>query len=225
MYTRAPRRRAGFGLIELLLGITILSIFLGSLALSSSSMLKMGLAADVKSQAEQVGATTLLAILDDLRLSGDAGPYPYLFTAGVAENGFELHSHVPADEHAQEGDEDFGPDRELVFLHPADENRDGKPDFDADGDLLWGPTEISYVLVTAPDGVNELQRRLDGVRQRTLARHVERVVFDDITTSGFEVPLASIRVRVWFRLPDGNGGFLRHRVEATVGLRNRTLGG
>jgi len=217
-----PARSAlrGLGLLELLLAVVVLAIFLGSLALTSSSMLRMSVASDVRSKAQELGATTLLAILDDLRVSGRLAPFPYLFVDGAADAPFDAHDHAPAVEHASAGDPDFGPNREIVFLHPADDDRDGAPDFDADGGLVWGAREISYVLVTESDGVNALERRLDGRTERVLARHVERVLFDDYESSGFEVPLGSIRARLWFRVPDGAGGFLRHQVEATVGLRN-----
>lgn len=213
--------RNGFGLVELLISVAILGIFLGTLALSSRSMLRMGIASDTKSEALELGASTLGAVLDDLRFAGVRAPYPYLFLDGAAEPPFDLHDHPPADEHAEPGDPDHGPNREIVFVLPADADRDGEPDFDGAGNLVWGEEEISYVLVTAADGVNQLERRTAGRTQRVLARHVERVLFEDTLTSpGFEVPLGSIRVRLWLRIPDGNGSVLRHQVEATVGLRN-----
>jgi len=217
---RTPGRRAGVGLLELLIATAILSIFLGSLALSSRSMLRMGLAADMRSTAQELGATTLGAVIEDLRVTGARAPFPHLFTGGAAQAPFERHAHAPADEHAAPGDPDHGPDREIVFVRPADDDQDGVPDFDPAGALRWGTAEFSYVLVTAPDGVNQLERRVDGRTQRVLARNVERVLFDDTLSSGFEVPLGSIRVRLWFRLPDEDGGWHVYRVEATVGMRN-----
>jgi len=212
--------RPGFGLVELLIGVAILALFLGSLALSSSNMLRMGVASDVRSHVQETAATTLTTILDDLRVSGVTAPYPYLFVDGNAAAPFDAHAHAPAAEHAEAGDDDFGPNREIVFLHPADQDRDDVPDFDGAGDLVWGAREISYVLVTGTDGVNALERRTNDGARRVVARNVERVLFDDITTSNFELPLDAIRVRLWFRVPDGNGGELRHRVEATTRLRN-----
>jgi hypothetical protein len=212
--------RAGLGLVELLIASAILAIFLGGLAFSSRSMLRMGLASDVRSTAQELGATTLAVILEDLRVSGAHAPFPYLYDDGAALAPFDAHAHAPADEHAAPGEPDHGPNREIVFRLPADDDRDGEPDFDGDGELLWSARELGYALVTAADGVNQLERRVDGRTQRVLARHVERVLFDDILSSGFELPLGALRVRLWFRLPDGNGGWFRHHTEATVGLRN-----
>lgn len=211
---------AGFGLLELLLGVMILALFLGSLALSSRSMLRMGQAADVRATAEELGASTLAVILADLRVSGAHEPYPHLFVDGAAAAPFEAHAHAPAVEHAAPGEPDHGPNREIVFRLPADDDGDGEPDFDGFGALVWSAQELGYALVTARDGVNQLERRVAGRTHRVIARHVERVLFDDALSSVFEVPLGALRVRLWFRLPDGKGGFHRHRVEATVGLRN-----
>jgi len=213
-------RRAGFGLLELLIAVAILAVFLGSLALSSGQMLRMGAASDVDSQMQELSATTLSTILDDLRLTGAHAPFPYLYVDGAAEEPFLAHVHAPAVEHARPDEPDFGPNREIVLRHPADDDDDGVPDCDADGALLWSPNEIGYALVTGADGVNVLERRVGGRTQRVVARHVERVVFDDILSSGLELPLDTIRVRVWFRLPDGRGGELRQRAEASVRLRN-----
>jgi len=219
--TRSIRRTcAGLGLLELLFASAILALFLGGLALSSRSMLRMGLASDARSKAQELGCAALAAILADLRLSGARAPYPYLFDDGAAAPPFGANAHAPADEHAAPGEPDYGPNRELVFALPADADGDGEPDFDAGGELAWDAREFAYVLVTAPDGTNQLERRVDGRTQRVIARDVERVVFDDFTSSGFALPLGSIRVRLWFRVPDGNGGRYRHRVEATVGMRN-----
>lgn len=214
------RLAGGFSLVEFLIGSVVLSIFLGTLVLSSSRMLGMGVASDVRAQAEELGATTLQAILADLRISGFVDEFPYLFVDGDAQPPFDAHDHPPAQKQAVAGEPDFGPNREIVFLRPADQDRDGVPDFDAAGDLVWGPVELSYVVVSGPDGINALQRRVNGQTGRTVALHVERIAFDDIVTSGFELPLGVIRVRVWFRLPDGNGGTFRHAAEATVRLRN-----
>jgi hypothetical protein len=183
-------------------------------------MLNMGVATEVRAEAQQLGATTLSSILADLRVSGLAAPYPYLFEDGDADAPFDDHDHAPAQELAAAGDDDFGPNREIVFLRPADDDSDGVPDFEPDGALAWGADEISYVLTTGADGINVLERRINGQPGRVVARFVERVTFDDINTSGFEVPLGAVRVRIWFRLPDGKGGTFRYSVEATVRLRN-----
>lgn len=79
---------------------------------------------------------------------------------------------------------------------------------------------MSLVVNTRPDGFNYLEQRTNGGAPRTLARHVERVVFDDAASSGFQIPLGSVRVRLFFRRTDGRGNLIRYRNEAVVNLRN-----
>ena len=217
---RARAFLAGFGLSELLVGAMILSLFLGSLALTSRSMLRLGRTGDPRAQVQELGATALAQIRGDLRRSGAHGSYPYLFDGGAASAPFTAHAHAPAVEHAVPGDADHGPDREVVFRLPADDDGDGEPDLDRSGALRWSTPEIGYALVTAADGVNQLERRVDGRPERVVARHVERVLFDDARSAPGEVPLGALRVRLWFRLPDGEGGAYRHRIEALTRLRN-----
>jgi hypothetical protein len=145
--------------------------------------------------------------------------YPYLFEDGDAQVPFADHAHEPAAKEAEVGDDDFGPNREIVLCRPADADTDGVPDVDVDGDLVWSAYEVSYVLVTE-DGVNRLQRRIDAGEPRTVASHVERVTFDDAASSGYEVPLGAVRVRIWFRTADGTGRLHRYFVESTIKLRN-----
>ena len=79
---------------------------------------------------------------------------------------------------------------------------------------------MSFVVVTDANGINVLERRIDGATQRVVAKHVERIVFDDVNTSLGEVPVGAVRVRIFFRQQDRSGQTFRHSVELTVSLRN-----
>ncbi len=176
--------------------------------------------------------------------------YPFLFDGGNAGGAFAAHDHAPAAQSAEPGDDDFGASREIVFVRPAfvemAQGADGTnhPLFDddgtplavpggvvvtkryqfpaigADGAAVWDPAEISYVLVTGADGVNELQRRIDGVRSSVVARGVERVTFDTRVTDPVNVPVGAVRIRVWLRLLDEEGVLHRRFVESLVRLQN-----
>jgi hypothetical protein len=76
------------------------------------------------------------------------------------------------------------------------------------------------VLVTAADGVNELQRRVNGASPTVLARGVERILFDTSAIDPVGVPVRAVRVRLWLRLPDVEGTVHRHFAEAVVRLQN-----
>lgn len=88
--------------------------------------------------------------------------------------------------------------------------------------LVWAHREVSYVVVVLADGSRVLQRRVDNdpASARIVARHVERVQFDTPESSGWAVPLGSVRVRIFFRMTDDDGRLYRSRNEVTVRLRN-----
>lgn len=130
-----------------------------------------------------------------------------------------------------------------------DADADGTPELDGDGDgvptddaadvaglwdpqvasihpdtrVVWSHQDVSYqVTATGPDGENELVRIVaDGAGGRTvLARGVERIQFDTPTSSGFEIPGGTVRVRLFFRVRGSDGKVYRSRTESTVRLRN-----
>lgn len=129
-----------------------------------------------------------------------------------------------------------------------DADGDGWPELDGDGDgiltddpadvaalwdptlntihpttgLVWSHSEISFVVVTAADGTSVLERRVDNnpATARVLARQVERIQFDTPESSGWTIPLGSVRVRIFFRTTDRDGRLIKARNEVTVSLRN-----
>jgi len=132
-----------------------------------------------------------------------------------------VHAHAPAAKAAQPGDPDFGPNQEIVFVIPADADLDGVPDIDASGDIVWSPNQISYVLVTRLDGVNYVERRVNGVNNQKVAMNVERLVFDDNTSSGGgAVRVNTIRIEIHFRQVDSQGLVHRYVAQTSLRLRN-----
>ncbi len=163
---------------------------------------------------------------------------------------FTAHAHPPAVEHALAAEPDFGVNREIVFVRPTfsevAQDSDGRnydlfdefgesvavpggvsivkrydfPRIDGDGDAGFEATETSFVLVTAGDGVNVLQRRRNGGSPTAVARGVERLVFDTSSTDPVGVPVGAVRVRLWMRARDGGGTVHRHFAETVVRLQN-----
>ena len=133
-----------------------------------------------------------------------------------------MHAHAPATKAAQPGDPDFGPNQEIVFVIPADANADGVPDIDASGNIVWSPNQISYVLVTRADGNNYIERRVNGLNGQKVAMYVERLVFDDNTSSGggAAVQVNTIRVQIHFRRADPQGQMHRYVAQTSLRLRN-----
>jgi prepilin-type N-terminal cleavage/methylation domain-containing protein len=215
--------KGGFTLLELVVSFAILALLSVALSGALSGMNGLATGSSAGAQIQDAGERAMRLIRKDLQRSGfttTAASYPYLFLDGAANAPFAGHAHAPPTHHAKPGDPDYGPNREIVFLQPQDADQDDVPDIDANGELIWDATEFSYVLITGVDGVNYLQRRIDGVAPRTIASNVERVTFDDNTTSGFAVPLDAVRVRLYFRKRDSRGVLHRHLCEAIVKLRN-----
>ena len=235
---RSRKSRAGFTLIEVVIAATILILMVGSLVAALDGLRGVTVSSNTEVKLQEAGERALKSIITDIKRSG-AGPmgaktYPFLFDNGdasqswngVAGLGFDAHTHVPATKLAQAGDPDFGPDREMVFLQPADVDGDGRPDIDANGALVWDVNEFSYVLVTgAVDGRNYLQRRTNGAAPRTVATGLERIVFDNVDTTGVVgagpiLPLEAIRVQIFLREVDDAGHVHRYQAQAVVGMRN-----
>ncbi len=216
--------RAGMTLLEASVSSALLFLVLGTLAHALTGVRDVTNSEGVKAQLQSSGERALEMIISDLRASGFSTvggiDYPVLFENGAAPNGLAEHVHSPAPKEARPSDSDFGPNREIVFRLPADADGDGRPDVTVDGQVIWDAREFSYVVINDPDGVNRLERRIDGVAAQRVASWVERIVFDDAASSGFVVPLNSIRVRIDFRRPDDNGLQMRHSVEASVRTRN-----
>jgi prepilin-type N-terminal cleavage/methylation domain-containing protein len=228
IHTIAFRARAsaqrGFTLLELMIGVVVLLMLVGSLMQSLRTMTRGATYAGIDGELQAQAEHALRSIIASLKPSGFAivggNRYPYLFQDGNAMGAFLPSAHAPATHHAIAGQPDFGPNQEIVFVQPADANADNRPDLDGAGQMIWAGNQYAFVVVTRPDGTNVLQRRIDGGSIREIANHIERITFDDNTSSGFVVPLRAIRVRIWLREQDERGAIHRYFTEAVVKLRN-----
>lgn len=221
-FRSAASRRRGFTLLEALVGLTMLLAALGGLATTLERVQLASHAARVEGGLQVDSQRALLEVAAELRRSGvvefDDVSFPHLFERGEPGPGFENHAHTPAQSDAQAGDPDFGLSREIVFLLPADADGDERPDIDVEGRLDWGMDELSYVLVTRADGRNVLERRVNGAAPTAVAYDVERVCFDDAESSGWQLPLGCVRIRIWFRRTDASGSLHRWFTETLVAL-------
>jgi hypothetical protein len=173
---------------------------------------------------------------------------PNVLIAGMnaGMGNFALHAHALAQKTSEPDEASFWANREIVFIHPRlqpmrqtaaglnltmDEDPTGHvivktyevPMQDVNGGAMWGADEISFVLITRPDGENYLERRVNGGQARTLARNVERVTFDTSATAeaGANLNGQAVRVRLWMRETDERQQVYRHFLEAVVTLRNQ----
>ena len=117
------------------------------------------------------------------------------------------------------GAEGYGENREIVFLLPADADRDGAPDLSGTGQLVWDSVDFSYVLVEGPNGTPQIERRMNNQLDRIVATNVERL-FIQRQSDDPSVPFGALRIQIWLRMSDTTGLEHPYFVEATVRLRN-----
>ncbi|MEZ5976836.1 MAG: hypothetical protein R3F34_01270 [Planctomycetota bacterium] len=228
--TRARSGSAGFTVLELSIGSLVLLLFAGTIVETVTAMRNGTLSTRVEDRAQQNSRRALDWIVEDLAYSGlvqsDGRSYPLHFDDGDVDADYDLYGlidHEPAVEHSTSGRDDFGVNREIVFLHPADADDDGVPDV-ADvvaGQLVWDTAQpISYTLETDDSGTNVLVRRVGNTGSRVVARDVERIRFLDSKDTGYQIPLDAVRVEIHFLMYDQHGHAYRHRAETTVRMRN-----
>lgn len=228
-------KKSGLTLVELSIGVVVLAVLGAGLMQSMTSLRRLTQSSTSSSILQDEASTGLAEIVRDLRRSGFVVPdgvlaFPYTFLDGAAVGDFAHHAHPAALHAAGVGETAFGPTREIVFVLPSDQDDDGdplnglvpdgRPDIDEFGDVVWGVEQVSFVLVTRTDGVNVLERRVDGANPRAVARFVERVTFDTSIEDPVNVPIGVVRVRLWMRRLDERGTTHRHFVEQAVRLKN-----
>lgn len=224
---RSQSSRAGMTALEMSIALGMLMLVASTVTQSMATMQRIQRATDAASDAQAHGAKAMQRLITDLKASGFAvvggQAYPHLFTEGQVGVGYpDEHDHEPAQKTAPQGDDAAGPDREILFLRWRDQDGNGVPDIDmVSSTLLWDVDQpISYTLVTLPNGENVLQRRVTGEAPHVVARHVERFVCEAFGDPGVGLPANTVRVRLWLRVPIGDGSFVDEDTQATIRLRN-----
>lgn len=136
---RAARRlRAGFTLLEMILGATVLALLAKTLVSATTSVSQLTESGNVESRVQRDSDRALRRIMEDLRMSGfhtvNSRDYPHVFTGGTAGADFAEYSHAPAPQAATEGEADYGPMYSIVLCVPSDLDGNGRPELDVDGD-------------------------------------------------------------------------------------------
>lgn len=198
--------------MEIAISSVILVVLMGAFTTAITGMVRLAKVGDTQASLRTEANRALKSIQQDLRPSGfvTVGMVDY---PSVVDSAFDQYT-ATADEF------DFGISREVILVQPADVDGDNEPDVDVNGALVWAADEISYVHVMGADGIPVIERRVNGGAGRVVARYVERMVFDDAASSGWQVPLNALRVQIFFRRPDADGVVHRYSVESTLRLRN-----
>lgn len=200
-------RRAGFSLVEMAVATTVLVTLGAGLTLAVDRLRNYTAQGSAESSLELEAARAKAIINADLRRAGfytdSAGAdWPQLIDSITSPGSREVLYKQPA--LGVVGGEGEDKNRTLALV---DEN----------GNRVWD--ERVFRLRLGADG--RLLRLIDDAQPMTVARHVEQVVIEDNTSSGYTVPLDALRVRLDFARLDENGRSLRLRTEWIVQLRNR----
>ncbi|MDG1050052.1 MAG: prepilin-type N-terminal cleavage/methylation domain-containing protein [Planctomycetota bacterium] len=158
---RLIRARAGFTLLEMLLGATVLAILAKTMVAATSSVSHLTESGNLESRVQRDSDRALTQIMEDLRMSGfhtvNDRVYPHVFTDGVPDSTFREFAHKPAPQGAREGEPDFGPMCSIVLCTPSDLDGNGRPEIDVDGD---GVPELDGdgdgVVSDLPEDVSEI---------------------------------------------------------------------
>jgi hypothetical protein len=149
--------------------------------------------------------------------------YPFVFEEDIpALYDAELHEYDGVPKAATPDDSDFGVDRGILVLLPADDDGDGAPDFDlATGELVWDfDGRVSYARRPGANGEGLLVRLGDDGTREVVARHLELLGFEMTSPATPDVPLDTVRVRLAFRATDLDGVEHRHATEFLVRMRS-----
>lgn len=226
-------RRGGFSLLELMMVMLISAVAAaGMTAVFRASEQLMGVSnVDLELQAE--GEKALGTILGELRetgrvqdyVSGDpTSDFPYFFTDGAASGYFatQLYGHAPATQHVPPGSPAYGPSTEIIFKVLDDLDGDGKVTNQTSGAIEWSAEDFGYMLVTRPNGVNQLMRtNLTDGTETLVAQYVERVIFED---QGIDPTLGPNHIRVTLHLakadPARPGWICKRFLVSVINMRN-----
>ena len=182
-------------------------------------------------------------------------PYVIVNAAPGPEFGgwFASYSHTPCANHSELVTATGNPSyfgsvsgtQEIVYLKPMFDSKsptNRHPVVDSTtGNLVWDSTvaaspyypyeEYSFLLEKGSDGVDELVHRrrygafYDGTNRHVLARHVQRVWFEDYESgkhaAGWNLANNQVRVTLWLAKLDAAKSVIKTSVQSVVTLRNK----
>ncbi len=190
---RLHRPNGGFTLLELMMSLAILAGLLGLFAVSLETTAK-----DDANQAHLAvirrdGQEVLKEIKQLLTRSQVVAGFPETFADGDITATFPALASGTA--HAVPG---HPPSREIAFLNPSDSDGDGWFDTDAYGAILWSATPSAIVIDGGPDGANRIRFIDSSGAVRLLSRRATALEIDDSASTGFTIPLNTLRIRVHY---------------------------
>ena len=129
---------AGFTLLEMILGATVLALLAKTMISATTSVSHLTESGNLESRIQRDSDRALSQIMEDLRMSGfhtvNDRAYPHVFQGGQPASAFSDFEHAPAPQSAQPGQADFGPMCSIVLCAPSDLDGNGRPEIDVDRD-------------------------------------------------------------------------------------------
>ena len=130
--------RAGFTLLEMILGATILALLAKTMVTATTSVSHLTESGNLESRIQRDSDRAMARIMKDLRMSGfhtvNDREYPHVFLDGEPSGDFRDFEHVPAPQAAAPGEADHGPMCSIILCVPSDLDDNGRPEIDVDGD-------------------------------------------------------------------------------------------
>ncbi|MEM7515421.1 MAG: prepilin-type N-terminal cleavage/methylation domain-containing protein [Planctomycetota bacterium] len=213
-------RRCGFSLLEAMITLSVFGIVMTGFMKSFDHFSRMTEQSSREYQAQAQTMNALEALVDDLSRSAfinlGGTDYPQLHEMNALPVLPVEFVHAPADASAGSG----ALSNDVWFVLPSDGDGDNWPDLDANGQPVWSPVIVAYVLVPDGRGTNNLERRTSAGAIQTVARRVASLRFEDPAAAGWEVPLETLRIRIETSVADERGSPLTRQAEAVVRLNN-----
>lgn len=129
---------AGFTLLEMILGATVLALLAKTMISATTSVSHLTESGNIESRIQRDSDRALSQIMEDLRMSGfhtvNGRDYPYVFQNGQPDSAFSEFEHESAPQSARPDQADFGDMCSIVLCAPSDLDGNGRPEIDVDRD-------------------------------------------------------------------------------------------
>ncbi len=206
--------RSGFSVIEAVVSTFIFAGIMGIFVRSLYSAHEAQEGIETSERLDRNALEVVQALREELSRSGFADGFPVLYDGDIGDD-YPDYEHEPALD--RYGDKVEACD--IAYRLPADDDLDGWPDVDDDGNVLWEDEPRAFVLAPDGSGSNAFSRLLPDGRRVTIARDVERVTVSTSAQTNYAIPLDCLSVTVVLR--EGRGGQAQQRqLTFIVKLRN-----
>jgi prepilin-type N-terminal cleavage/methylation domain-containing protein len=190
---KTSRQTCGFSLLEMMIAITVFTIILMAIYGSINGTWDFWHTGNSVSAIQVAGSEALTRITHDLKQTGLTGVYPFI----------------------SDGDDT------VTFLVPVDADGDGVKFDPMNGTIEWGADEISYAFAQDASGRGQIERRVNGVTERVIARNVTGLAFADAFS---DASLLQNQLRVTLTMGTITGGMkkivLQRTFSSIVTMRN-----